>query len=124
MGIELQQVSKASQGLPILNDLDLTIEDGSFVALIAPTGIGAKTMLLRLVAGLEGLDKGKILVDGQDITNLRVSKRNVAMVYQNFINYPSLSVYENIASSLRVQGKLPEKELDKRVRTIAEHLRI
>jgi glycerol transport system ATP-binding protein len=124
MGIELRNIAKSVQGALILRDLNLTIQDGAFVAIVAPTGSGAKTMLLRIMAGLEKPDKGSIFVDGQDVSRVHVRKRNVAMVYQDFINYPSLSVYENIASPLRVQGKLSHKDIDQRVRAIAEQLRI
>jgi glycerol transport system ATP-binding protein len=123
MGIELQNISKTSQGFETLKNLDLTIEDGSFVAVIAPTGAG-KTTLLRLMAGLEKPDKGKILVDGQDVTQMHVRHRNIAMVYQEFINYPTLTVYDNIASPLRVHSKMSAKDIDHRVRATAEQLRI
>ena len=123
MAIELKNISKTSQGFETLKNLDLTIDDGSFVAVIAPTGAG-KTTLLRLMAGLEKPDKGQILVDGRDVTHLHVRNRNIAMVYQEFINYPTLTVYENIASPLRVNSKLSNKDIDHRVRTVAEQLRI
>jgi glycerol transport system ATP-binding protein len=106
-----------------LHDLDLVIEDGSFVAVVAPTGTG-KTTLLRVMAGLEKPDKGNIIVDGHDVTNIHIRQRNVAMVYQDFINYPSFTVYENIASPLRVSGTLQKSEIDRRVRATAEQLRL
>lgn len=120
---ELKNISKSSHGFQTLRDLDIVIEDGSFVAVVAPTGTG-KTTLLRVMAGLEKPEKGSIFVDGRDVTHVHVRQRNVAMVYQDFINYPSLTVYENIASPLRVSGKLEKAEIDKRVRTIAEQLRL
>jgi glycerol transport system ATP-binding protein len=123
MGLELKNIWKSSYGYETLRALDLTIEDSSFVALIAPTGTG-KTTLLRVMAGLEKPEKGNLFVDGQDVTQVHVRNRNIAMVYQQFINYPSLTVYENIASPLRVSGKVDKKTLDERVRTIAEQLQI
>lgn len=123
MAIELKNISKTSQGFDTLKNLDLSIADGSFVAIIAPTGAG-KTTLLRLMAGLEKPDQGQILVDGRDVTQIHVRNRNIAMVYQEFINYPTLSVYENIASPLRVNSKLSNKDIDHRVRATAEQLRI
>jgi glycerol transport system ATP-binding protein len=123
MGLELKNISKTSQGFETLKNLDLTIDDGAFVAVIAPTGAG-KTTLLRLMAGLEKPDKGQVLVDGKDVTQVHVRNRNIAMVYQEFINYPTLSVYENIASPLRVNSKLSNKDIDHRVRATAEQLRI
>lgn len=124
MGIELKGVSKTSEGYRTLHSLDLTTEDHTFLALVAPTGTG-KTTLLRVMAGIEKPDGGKIFVDGEDVTNVHVRKRNVAMVYQQFINYPSLKVYENIASPLRVSRERFDKtEIDKRVRRAAESLQI
>lgn len=123
MGIVLDSISKSSHGYKTLRDLSLSIDDGTFLAVVAPTGTG-KTTLLRVMAGLEKPDKGRILVDGRDVTDIHVRNRNVAMVYQDFINYPTLTVYENIASPLRVNGSYSGPEIDKRVRTVAEQLQI
>jgi glycerol transport system ATP-binding protein len=92
--------------------------------LLGPTGAG-KTSLLRLLAGLDHPTSGKILLDGQDITALGVKKRSVAMVYQQFVNYPSLTIHENIASPLR-QGRtrVSESEIDSRVKEAAKLLHI
>ncbi len=122
MGIALKNIFKTTDGYKTLDNLDFAIEDGSFVAVVAPTGTG-KTTLLRVMAGLEKPEKGAILVDNRDVTNIHVRNRNVAMVYQQFINYPSLAVYENIASPLRVSGR-SKLEIDQRVRAVAEQLRI
>lgn len=124
MSIELQNISKTQQRYNTLDNLNLTIEDGTFLALVAPTGTG-KTTLMRIMAGIDKPDAGRILVDGEDVTGTHVRERNVAMVYQQFINYPSLKVYENIASPLRVsKQKYSRKEIDERVRTVAEQLQI
>ena len=72
--------------------------------LLGPT-LSGKTSIMRLLAGLDKPTTGRVLVDGKDVTGLDVRQRSVAMVYQQFINYPSLTVYENIASPLRVQRK-------------------
>lgn len=123
MGIILENISKISEGYRTLVNLNLTIEDDTFVAVVAPTGTG-KTTLLRVMAGIEKSDKGKIWVDGKDVTGKHVRSRNIAVVYQQFINYPSFTVYENIASPLRVSGKVKKKEIDQRVRAVAEQLQI
>jgi len=122
MGIELRNVSKFNEGVQYVEELDLTIEDGTFLAIVAPTWTG-KTTLLRVIAGIQPPDKGQVFVDGQDVTGTHVRDRNVAMVYQQFINYPSFTVYENIASPLRVAG-VKDKEVDRRVRETAEQLQI
>src|SRR5262249_13999893 len=97
--------------------------------LLGPTGAG-KTSLLRLIAGLDRPTSGKVLIDGRDVTQLGVKKRSVAMVYQQFVNYPSLTVFENIASPLRqgsarLGGKhLGAEEIDKQVKEAANLLHI
>lgn len=121
--LELKDISKKSHGYHTLRDLDLTIEGNSFVATVAPTGTG-KTTLLRVMGGIDKPDSGKILVDGKDVTGTHVRKRNIAVVYQQFVNYPSFTVFQNIASPLRVSGHLSRKEINRRVRMMAEQLRI
>lgn len=125
MGIELKNIFKRSDGYPTLRDLNMSIEDGTFLAIVAPTGTG-KTTLLRVIAGIDQPASGRILVDGEDVTNVHVRNRNVAMVYQQFINYPSLSVFENVASPLRVSrvNKYTESDIKQRVGQVAEILQI
>lgn len=123
MTIELKQVTKTTNGFLTLDQLDLKVADGTFLAVVAPTGTG-KTTLLRIMAGIEKPDHGQIFVDGQDVTKVHVRDRNISMVYQQFINYPSLTVFENIASPLRVRGNLTSKDIEKRVKETAEQLQI
>ncbi|MEA1910728.1 MAG: ABC transporter ATP-binding protein [Spirochaetota bacterium] len=124
MGIVVENVTKLYMGKPTLNNVNLEINDGDFSVLLAPTGSG-KTTLLRIIAGIEKPTSGKVYYDGVDVTGLSVQKRNIAMVYQQFVNYPSFTVYENIASPLRVsKTKYSEEEIDKRVRENAELLGI
>lgn len=125
MGIELRDIYKRSQGYETLRGLNLSIEDESFLSIIAPTGTG-KTTLLRVLAGIDQPDQGQVLVDGEDVTDTHVRDRNVAMVYQQFINYPSFTVFENIASPLRVGRfeKYDESEISRRVRETADKLQI
>ncbi|MEO1443220.1 MAG: ABC transporter ATP-binding protein, partial [Chloroflexota bacterium] len=125
MGIELKNIHKRSEGYDTLTDLNLAVDDDTFLAVVAPTGTG-KTTLLRVMAGIDKPDSGQILVDGEDVTDLHVRDRNVAMVYQQFINYPSLKVFENIASPLRVSRtqKYSSTEIKKRVEEVAEILQI
>ena len=124
MGIVVENVSKAFEGKPVLTDVSLEIKDGEFVTFLAPTGEG-KTTLLRILAGVERPDAGRILYDGKDVTNTAVQKRNIAMVYQWFVNYPSMTVYDNIATPLRASpAQLSPGDIDKQVRTTAALLKI
>ena len=85
--------------------------------------LSGKTSLLRLMAGLDRPTSGRILMDGKEVTDLFVRKRSVAMVYQQFVNYPSLTVYKNIASPLKMSG-LSKSEIDRKVRKTAAMLHI
>jgi glycerol transport system ATP-binding protein len=124
MGIVVEHISKSYEGKKILDDISFEVSDGEFVTFLAPTGEG-KTTLLRILAGVEKPDSGRIFYNGKDYTEVPVQKRNVAMVYQWFVNYPSMKVYDNIASPLRVSPKKPSKaDIDKKVREIAALLKI
>jgi glycerol transport system ATP-binding protein len=109
-------------GVRVIDDVCLTLEPGSLNVLLGPT-LAGKTTIMRLMAGLDQPTKGRLLLDGQDVTGTAVRKRSVAMVYQQFINYPSLNVYENIASPLRVAG-VAKTEIDARVHEAARVLRL
>ena len=120
MSISLDNVTVVSMGENVVTDVSLTVERGSINVLLGPT-LAGKTTLMRLMAGLDQPTAGRILVDGKDTTGVPVRRRSVAMVYQQFMNYPSLTVYENIASPLRV-ARLDAKEIDRRVRRAADVL--
>ena len=122
MDLKLQNVSKVVNGEAHLREIDLVFEAGSRNVLLGRT-LAGKTSLLRIMAGLDRPTSGKIIIDGQDVTGVSVRKRSVAMVYQQFINYPSMNVYDNIASSLKIGG-MPKKEIDQRVRETAEMLHL
>src|ERR1700761_4297353 len=122
MTVSLQNVTRAVDGIPTILDVSLTLERGTLSVLLGPT-LSGKTSIMRLLAGLDKPATGRVLVDGKDVTGFDVRQRSVAMVYQQFINYPSLSVYENIASPLRVQGK-PKAEIERRVAEAAKLLRL
>jgi glycerol transport system ATP-binding protein len=124
MGITVQNIRKSYGGSVVLNGLSLELPSQSFTSILAPTGSG-KTTLLRIMAGIEKPDSGRVLYDGVDVTDVPVQKRKISMVYQEFINYPSMTAYENIASPLRVsREKHPAKEIDRKVREIAGLLKI
>jgi glycerol transport system ATP-binding protein len=122
MTVSLQNVTRAVDGIPTIRDVSLTLERGTLSVLLGPT-LSGKTSIMRLLAGLDKPTTGRVLVDGKDVTGFDVRQRSVAMVYQQFINYPSLTVYENIASPLRVQGK-PRAEIEARVQEAAKLLKL
>ena len=108
--LEFIGISKEFGNVKALNDVSFSVKKGEFFSLLGPSGCG-KTSLLRIVAGFERPDKGKILLDGQDITNLPPNKRPVNTVFQNYALFPHLSIWENIAFGLRV-AKRPQKEIE------------
>ena len=120
--LELRNVAKVVGGLSHINDVSLTLQHGSLNVLLGPT-LSGKTSLMRLMAGLDRPTSGSIWFDGADVTGMPVQKRNVAMVYQQFINYPAMTVYENIASPLRVAG-VDRATIDREVRQAAELLKL
>ncbi|WP_243369258.1 ABC transporter ATP-binding protein [Microvirga solisilvae] len=122
MTLVLESVSKKVGASVHIGDVSLTLERGSLNVLLGAT-LAGKTSLMRLMAGLDVPTSGRVLVDDKDVTGWPVQKRSVAMVYQQFINYPSLSVYENIASPLRVAG-LASSEIETRVRDAAKLLKL
>ena len=122
MSVALDHVTRVVDGVPTIRDVSLKLENGTLNVLLGPT-LSGKTSIMRLLAGLDKPTTGKVLVDAGDVTGIDVRQRSVAMVYQQFINYPSLTVYENIASPLRVQGK-PRAEIDRRVAEAARLLRL
>lgn len=122
MAVELEQVGLTVRGTVHIHPTSLRLERGTINVLLGAT-LSGKTTLMRLLAGLDAPSSGRVTYDGRDMTRVPVRKRNVAMVYQQFINYPALSVYENIASPLRVQG-IPKAEIEAKVARAASLLRL
>lgn len=120
--LKLENINKIVDGEVHIQDVSLELAPGTLNVLLGRTRAG-KTTLMRLMAGLERPTGGRVLVNGEDVTGVAVQQRAVAMVYQQFINYPSLTVYDNIASPLRLK-KLSKAEIDRRVREVAEVLHI
>lgn len=123
MRLELQGVSAKVGADTHLYPTSVALAPGAINVLLGPT-LAGKTTLMRLMAGLDRPTEGKVIVDGKDVTGVPVRERNLAMVYQQFINYPSLSVFENIASPLRIAGKLQDDQIHKKVNEMAERLHI
>jgi glycerol transport system ATP-binding protein len=122
MSLVLDQVSRSVDNQRTIDDASLRFEPGSFNVLLGRT-LAGKTSLMRLMAGLDRPDTGRILMHGKDVTGVPVRRRNVSMVYQQFINYPTMTVYENIASPLRQAG-VARDEIERRVQETARMLRI
>jgi ABC-type sugar transport system ATPase subunit len=101
--VELRNISKRFGAVEVIRNLGLTVEDGSFCALLGPSGCG-KSTLLRMIAGLEGITEGQALIGGVDVTHEEPAKRRVAMVFQSYALYPHLTVEQNICFSLSLAG--------------------
>ena len=122
MDIELKNVAKQGDNETWIHPTSLQFNSGAFNVLLGKT-LAGKTTLLRLLAGLDKPTAGRICFDGEDVTTRSVQRRNVAMVYQQFINYPNWRVYENIASPLKIAG-LPSAQIRRRVHDMCELLRL
>jgi len=120
--LTLEGISKVVEGEVHIHPTDLDLAPGTMNVLLGPT-LAGKTSLMRLMAGLDAPGTGRLLWQGRDVTGMRVQDRAVAMVYQQFINYPSMSVYDNIASPLRLQGR-SKAEIDAGVRATAEMMKL
>ncbi|WP_432726173.1 ABC transporter ATP-binding protein [Variovorax sp. W6] len=120
MQLTLERVTKKVGAQTWLYEQSIAPKSGAVTVLLGATQAG-KTSLMRLMAGLDTPTTGKVLVDGKDVTGMPVRERNVAMVYQQFINYPSLKVADNIASPLKLRG---ESNIDARVKALADKLHI
>ena len=120
MQLTLEGISKKAGAQSWLYDMNIAPLGGAVTVLLGATQAG-KTSLMRIMAGLDVPTTGRVLVDGRNVVGVPVRQRNVAMVYQQFINYPSLTVFDNIASPLKLRG---EKKIDQRVRELAEKLHI
>src|SRR5438270_13685118 len=105
---------------PAVDALDLHVGDGEFMVLVGPSGSG-KTTALRMLAGLEEVDAGSVLIGGRDVTDLAPKKRDVAMVFQNYALYPYLTVADNIGFPLKI-AKVKKAERQRRIREVAKLL--
>jgi multiple sugar transport system ATP-binding protein len=120
--IQLRQVSKHFGNTEIIPPLDLEIGDGEFVVFVGPSGCG-KSTLLRLIAGLEDVSSGQILIDQEDVTTTSAARRGLAMVFQSYALYPHMSVRRNIAFPLKMAG-LDQAEIDRKVEQAARTLNL
>ncbi|NND23522.1 MAG: sn-glycerol-3-phosphate ABC transporter ATP-binding protein UgpC [Acidimicrobiia bacterium] len=121
--IKIKDVGKIyPNGTRALEDVNIEINDGEFVVLVGPSGCG-KTTLLRMVAGLEDITEGEISIGEKVVNEVAPKDRDIAMVFQNYALYPHMSVYDNMAFSLKLR-KLPKEEIDKKVKDAAKTLEI
>ena len=102
--VDLQHISKSFDGEAVLDDLNLTVPENSFVTLLGPSGCG-KTTTLRILGGFTTPDSGKVMFDGQDITFLPPNRRQLNTVFQKYALFPHMSIAENIAFGLKIKGK-------------------
>ena len=120
--VQLQGVSKSYGTVEVIDNLDLSIEDGKFTVFVGPSGCG-KSTLLRMIAGLEPISKGDVIIDGRRVNDADPIERGVAMVFQNYALYPHMTVQQNIGFSLRMAG-LDKADIAARVAVAAKTLQI
>ncbi len=118
--VELKNIVKIYDKKKIIDNVNLTIEDKEFLVLVGSSGCG-KSTILRMIAGLEDITEGEILIDGKCVNNVHPKDRDIAFVFQNYALYPHMSVYENMAFPLKMR-KMNKKEIDVKVREAAESL--
>jgi ABC-type sugar transport system ATPase subunit len=120
--IQVENITKKFGELVAVNNVSLEVADGEFVALLGPSGCG-KTTTLRLIAGLEVPDEGRIRIGDKDVTRLPPRDRDIAMVFQDYALYPHMTLLNNIGYPLKVRG-VAKGELTRRVTEVAEELQI
>jgi multiple sugar transport system ATP-binding protein len=121
--VELRKIGKVYEGnVRAVDDANITVNDKEFVIFVGPSGCG-KSTTLRMIAGLEDITEGELLIDGKLVNDVPPKDRDIAMVFQNYALYPHMTVYENMAFGLRIR-KLPKEEIDKRVKEAARILDI
>ncbi|MCL2807693.1 MAG: ABC transporter ATP-binding protein [Coriobacteriia bacterium] len=121
--LELIGISKCFPGnVQAVDGFDLAVHEGDFVVLVGPSGCG-KTTALRMIAGLEDIDEGRLFIDGQEVTHASPKERGIAMIFQDYALYPHLTVYENIAFPLRMH-RFPKTHIKGMVEEIAHSLHI
>jgi ABC-type Fe3+/spermidine/putrescine transport system ATPase subunit len=111
--VSLQGITKSFGKTPVLSGIELNLAEGCFLSIVGPSGSG-KTTLLRIIAGFLSPDRGKVFIDGKDVTMEPPRNRGIGMVFQHYALFPNLTVYENVAFGLRAR-KLPESETKRRV---------
>ena len=121
-GVILKDIRKSYGAVKVLHGIDLDIKQGEFIVFVGPSGCG-KSTLLRMIAGLEEITSGEMIIDGQRVNDVPPSKRGIAMVFQSYALYPHMTVYDNMAFGMRIAGESKD-EIDRRVRAAAGILQL
>ncbi|MFQ6684320.1 ATP-binding cassette domain-containing protein, partial [Bordetella pertussis] len=121
--LSFRNVKKTYAGnVPVIHGIDMDVADGEFIVIVGPSGCG-KSTLMRMVAGLETVTEGEILIDDKVVNTLEPAERDIAMVFQNYALYPHMSVFDNMAYGLKIR-RLPKDEIRKRVEAAAQILEL
>ncbi|MEK9968088.1 MAG: ATP-binding cassette domain-containing protein, partial [Ferrovibrio sp.] len=120
--VTLKGVKKNYGPVKAIHGVDMEITDGEFIVIVGPSGCG-KSTLLRMVAGLEAISEGEILIGDRVVNNIEPAERDIAMVFQNYALYPHMSVYQNMSYGLRIRG-MDKDGIEKRVQRAAEILQL
>jgi multiple sugar transport system ATP-binding protein len=120
--IELKQVRKDFTGFSVIKGVDLKVDDGEFTVFVGPSGCG-KSTLLRLIAGLEDISSGQIMIDGKDVSQVGPAQRGLSMVFQSYALYPHMSVRNNIAFALKMANQ-PKDVIEQKVKKAASVLNL
>ncbi|PTM97730.1 ABC transporter ATP-binding protein [Mycoplana dimorpha] len=121
-GLVLKDIRKSFGAVDVIHGIDLDIKQGEFIVFVGPSGCG-KSTLLRMIAGLEEITGGDLLIDGERVNDVPPSQRGIAMVFQSYALYPHMTVYENMAFGMRI-ARESRQEIDRRVRAAAETLQL
>ena len=120
--INLNNIKKSFGKNTVIQDLSVDINDGELIVIVGPSGCG-KSTLLRMIAGLEEVNSGDIVINDKNVNNLEPMERNIAMVFQNYALYPHMTVFENMSYGLKIQ-KTPKDEINSRVKEAAAILEL
>ena len=121
-GLVLKDIKKSYGSVHVLHGIDLEINEGEFIVFVGPSGCG-KSTLLRMIAGLESITAGDMMIAGQKVNEVPPSRRGIAMVFQSYALYPHMTVYDNMAFGMRIAGE-SKQEIDRRVRSAAASLQL
>jgi multiple sugar transport system ATP-binding protein len=120
--VRLEHIAKQFGDVQVVKDINLTVQDEEFLVLVGPSGCG-KTTILRMIAGLEEISSGNLFIGDKLVNDLPSKDRDIAMVFQNYALYPHMTVYQNLAFSLRLHN-MPKAEIDRRVQVAADMLEL